>query len=173
MAALDDLRTNLDLMVRMRNNMAPTDWQRNLIYKGNEDLVLRHGTVYTRAKRKPPPVCPIPKACFHQSYRLATRKGSKWIYVEGFATSPDALGLPVLHAWLTLPAHPGEAFDVAWTHRDAVYIGIPFQAAFVKSSLRANGEYSVLDAWPQHYPLLTGKIALADVIWKGGDATIG
>ena len=93
MTAIDDLRKALNLMVRLRQQTAPTDWQRKLMYKCNEDLILQHGTVYHRAKRKPP-VCPIPKACFQQSYRLATRKGSKWIYVEGFATSPDAMSSP-------------------------------------------------------------------------------
>lgn len=163
---IDDLRRGLELMVRMRREMRnPTNWQRGLRYHGTEDLILQHGTVYRRATRRPP-THPIPKACFHQSYRLAARKGSKWIYVEGFATSPDAIGIPVLHAWLTTAETPGEAYDVAWTHPEADYIGIPFDPGFVKAMRKRLGQYSVLDAWQIGYPLLTGEIAVADVIWK-------
>jgi hypothetical protein len=135
-------------------------------YFGIEDLVLQKGIVDPRSMQ-PPPVRPIPRACFDQSYRLATRTRAKWVYVEGYALSPDSLGLAVHHAWVTPADNPTVAVDLAWDNPDAVYLGIPFRADFVKRTHQASGskEYSVLDTWWQHYPLLTGAAAIEDVMW--------
>jgi hypothetical protein len=87
----------------------------------------------------PPPVAPIHKACFEQSYHLTTRRGRiRWIYCEGYAIS-KAVGLGILHAWITRADAPGDAYDLAWnygTRRDTAYLGIPFKAEYVREYSR-------------------------------------
>jgi hypothetical protein len=136
-----------------------------------EDLVKQHGTVFHRS-RKRGPTPPVPRLCFAQSYRMATRKGSKWIYCEGYAVCANSIGLAVNHAWVMDPREPGEAYDLAWprdqTREESAYIGIPFRPEFVRDTHLASGRdmFSVLDTWWLHYPLLTGKVAIEDVIWR-------
>lgn len=104
---------------------------------GPEDLVLQRGTVYRNGGHYG---TPIPKACFHRSYLAATRKGSKWIYVEGWASSGRDLSIAVWHAWLTKADNPGVAYDAAWSEAEnAVYLGVPFTAEYLKTSRRRSG----------------------------------
>jgi hypothetical protein len=134
-----------------------------------EDFILKHGQTFRRAAM-PPPVLPIPRACFQQSYELCTKKRSRWIYCEGFALSE--LGLVVHHAWVTPRERPGEAYDLAWSeerHRNPAYMGCAFRPEFVRDTYKSSGklnELSVLYAWWAGFPLLTGAVEIEDVIWK-------
>lgn len=152
-----------------------TDARRHFYENGNysgykficfEEFILKHGQLFPRAAA-PPPVRPMPRECFHQSYRLTTRKNSRWIYCEGFGLG--SFGMPVHHAWVTKRDAPGEAFDLAWgpDHTGAAYVGIMFKPEFVRETRAASkdGEFSVLDAWWQRYPLMTGKVKIEDVRW--------
>lgn len=132
-----------------------------------EDLIVQHGQFFPRAAA-PPPVRPVPRECFSQSYRLTMRKGARWIYCEGFAL--NEIGMPIHHAWVTKRDAPGEAFDLAWgdeRHAEAVYRGIMFKPEFVRETHLASkeGMYSVLDAYWLRYPLMTGKVKIEEVRW--------
>jgi hypothetical protein len=164
MSALEDmLRTQLEMQRTVFRSNVPEVFK----FKGSEDLVLRFGAYYPRSKRKLP-TTPLPRACFSQAYRLATRKGSKWVYVEGFAVA-EKVGLVVNHAWITRADDPGEAYDLAWGGElaEAAYLGIPFRPEYVKAMHKASGGnyFSVLDAWWADYPLITGGDRLEDVRW--------
>jgi hypothetical protein len=103
-----------------------------------------------------------------RGYQLAGRKGSRWIYVEGYAVNPGC-PLAVPHAWLTRADTPEQAYDVAWDAAgDAEYLGIPFQMDYVRHVYRASKkrELGVLEAWWLGYPLVTGATAVEDVIWQ-------
>jgi hypothetical protein len=137
-------------------------------YACNEDLILRRGRVFEPSGDRPP-ITPIPRACFDQSYRLTQRRNSPWIYCEGFAI--NRTGLAVNHAWVIHPDAPNQAVELAWGDelaRDCAYLGLPFQRKFVREMhLKSKRQYySVLDAWWGRYPLLTGEIKLDDVIWS-------
>lgn len=156
---LENFQEQMDFFIRARGERPA-----QLIYKCNEDLVRSHGQFYEPAGTQP--FQPIARACFGQSYRIATRKNSHWTYVEGYASHPRT-GLVVAHAWITRPDAPGQAFDLAWDGdlSDAIYLGIPFRAGYVRKVHLASKRqyYGVLDAWWMDYPLLTGKTALAEV----------
>jgi hypothetical protein len=132
------------------------------LYSSIEDFVLKHGTMYTKAQSSR--FIPRPKECFGRAYTVATRKGSPWIYVEGYAVNSN-VGLPVPHAWVTQADTPGEAFELAWDDADSVYLGIAFRPEYVRqvhiASKRKN--YSVLDAWWIDFPLISGVQDLAEV----------
>jgi len=168
MTPLEALREQMQWNIDFRRRSAPPADLRFLCI---EDLVLQHGTVFQRAVKRPP-VQPIPRSCFAQSYRLATRKGSKWVYCEGYAVCPNSFGIAINHAWVMNPADPGEAHDLAWpldqTRDITAYIGIPFRPEFVRETHKASGrrDYSVLDTWWQHYPLITGETRIEDVTWR-------
>lgn len=128
------------------------------------DLVLRHGQSYY-----PGPQCfdPIPRSCFARSYEIATRRNSKWLYVEGYAIN-TRVGLPVAHAWIT-PTDSKERLvcELAWeTDPGNAYLGIPFKAEYVKRIYRESKRryFSVLDAWWAGYPLITGEHKLENVV---------
>jgi hypothetical protein len=139
-------------------------------YVCNEDLVLRHGRSFRRSP-EPPPVEPIARACYFQAYKLATRARSKWIYCEGFAATEDAMGLAVMHAWVVSADAPDVARELAWRHgtpENTAYLGIAFDAAFVREMHRAAGRklLGVLDVPWANYPLLTGERPIEDVLWR-------
>jgi hypothetical protein len=163
MNPLKSLRLQMETFTRLYR-MQPSERRFLCI----EDLVLQHGTVFRRAVL-PPPVEPLHQACFQQSYRLATRKGARWVYCEGYALS-KAVGLGVLHAWVTRADKPGDAYDLAWdygTRKDTAYLGIPFRPEYVREVHHASKRemFSVLDAWWMHYPLITGETRVEDVMW--------
>lgn len=169
-AAQANLRAQLEMHINFRRTMVGESFP--YPYLCNEDLVLKHGRSFFRASRSP--VSAIPKACFHQAYRLATRKGSKWIYCEGYAVSPSFCGMAVPHAWVTSPVYPELAYELAWPFGNAnntAYYGIAFDAAYVRKMHLASERlyYSVLDTWwaDPDYPLITGETKVEDVMWKG------
>lgn len=90
--------------------------------------LLEHGV------RFEPPVRPRPKGvakmidnyCFDNAYRLAERKG--WRYVEGFASSV----FPMHHAWCLTP--DGTVVDPTWSHVAAEYVGIEFPLDVVRKA---------------------------------------
>jgi hypothetical protein len=141
--------------------MAPEGWRFSCI----EDIVLQHGKVY---EPRPAPFHPIPKACYHRAYTLATPARSKWIYVEGYAMNGPFLHIPVQHAWLTRADDPTGAYELAWEGESSerVYIGIPVRKDHVKEMHRkSKGQwYSVFDSWWAGYPHVSGEIPIEDVI---------
>lgn len=166
MPTIDDLREQLEMTVKLRQTMMKP---RDVRFIGSEDLVLKMGAEYPRYEGPQKPT--IPRACYANSYRLATRRGSRWIYCEGFAVH-DRMPLAVPHAWVTPIGNPGEAHDRTWADaRGALYIGIAFQTAYIRKVWRAPASrkmdsFCVLDCWWLHWPLLTGEHKIEDVIWK-------
>lgn len=163
------LLASLELSVKARRHFHP---DLTTPYACAEDLILRHGRPFNRTEKKPP-VEPIPRACFHQAYRLSVaKKNSRWIYCEGYAL--NNIGLVAHHAWVTPRDCPGDAFDLAWAeerHNDAVYFGCMFKPEFVRETHQSSGKlplkmYSVLDTWWIDYPLLTGEVKVEDVLWN-------
>lgn len=159
------LRKQLEIAAEVRKRYAAT-LGRTEPFIGPEDLVLKHGTIY-KPTRKKPPTSPIPRMCYQNAYRVAVRKGSQWVYCEGFAVASHGLALE--HAWVTRAASPGEAYDLAWSYDERnAYMGIAFKPEFVRAVFKASGrlqQFSVLNAWWMGFPLLTGKVNLADVGW--------
>jgi hypothetical protein len=164
---LESLRSQLQFFADFRHKTKPADWPYR--FASMEDLVLRHGIVFERSLEGPP-IPPIPKACFYQSYTLSQRI-SRWIYCEGYALTSHSLGIAVHHAWVVHGDAPTQAVDLAWqegTRDDTAYLGIPFRPDFVRSMYKASGRkrlYNVLDASWADYPLLTGATRVEDVIW--------
>jgi hypothetical protein len=171
MTPMEDLRKYLQNFVALRKSMGFSN-DLNVRYYGAEDFVLQHGIEY-----KPTPLNGYrlngpQKACFQTSYQAATRKGSKWVYVEGYALIPR-LGLPTHHAWLTREDKPGCAFDPTWADIDieqdsVVYIGVPVRPEYVKKMYELSGkfqQYSILDTWWARWPLFTGEHDVKEVIY--------
>jgi hypothetical protein len=155
-----DLRRQLQMFVDARG-ISPGYYP----YRCIPDFVLKNGRSYSAAES---PHRRVKRCCFQRSYLLAKRKGSPWIYTEGFAISP-LVGLAMPHAWLTRADQPGRAFEVAWeSSENAEYLGIPFQFDYVRKVFWAGNcqYYGVLEAWWIHYPLMTGEQPLEEVIWK-------
>jgi hypothetical protein len=130
-----------------------------------EDLVLRHGRTYTAGRAVHEPV---PRACFCRFYKLAGRKGSRWIYVEGYAASAGCR-MVMPHAWLTRADTPGRAYDVAWSDaaEGAEYLGIPFRMDYVRRVYHASKrrQFGVLEAWWLGFPLVTGETPVEEVTY--------
>jgi hypothetical protein len=128
MTPLESLRAQLEFLRRAHEGA-------DRPYLCNEDLVLRRGQVFT-ASWSPPPVPPIPRACFSQAYRVAApgrRKTARWVYCEGYAV--NRVGLAVNHAWVIDPCAPDEAVELAWggdLAADRAYIGLRFRYQFVR-----------------------------------------
>ena len=164
-----ELRKQLLQMVQMRQQLYVYNQIElpKLRFQTNEELILRHGRVFPRAKTAP--ALRIPKACFQLSYRMATKLRSQWVYCEGFAIS-RRLGLAIHHAWATPADGSGEAFDSAWDDGlgDSCYLGIPFTVDFIKITRKQSKwqYYSVLDSFWNDFPLLTGAVKIENVIWK-------
>jgi hypothetical protein len=164
---LESLRGQLEFFVSFQRKSKPLDWPYPFV--SIEDFVLRHGIVFERS-REQPPIPPIPKACFYQSYVLSQRI-RRWIYCEGYALTSHSLGIAVHHAWVVRDDDPTQAVDLAWedgTRDDTTYLGIPFRPDFVRSTYKASGRrrlYNVLDTPWVNYPLLTGETRIEDVIW--------
>lgn len=166
--------SNADLMAALRKylrtvaefksaTMAPP---RPYKYKSLEHFLLTEGQEFTPATTAPP-VVRIPRLCFHQSYRLASRRNSRWIYCEGYAIN-RATGIPLQHAWVVHRDIPNVAHDLAWDvcgRGDVAYLGIAFDTAYVRKVHIASKrkEWSVICAWWMDFPLLTGETDLADV----------
>lgn len=164
-----DLLASLELTVKARRHFHP---DLTTPYACAEDLILRHGRTFHRYDG-PPPVTPIPRACFQMAYQLCcARKKSPWVYCEGFAL--NNIGLVAHHAWVTPRDHPGDAYDLAWAeerHQDAAYFGCMFKPEFVRETHKSSGRlpvkmFSVLDTWWIDYPLLTGEVKVEDVLWN-------
>jgi len=165
MKPMDALREQLAAMVEVRTGLTKAH---GFPYRCAEDLVLRHGAEYTLAPPRCQPRFRYARACFDSAYRLSTRSRSPWIYVEGFALSN--VGLAVHHAWVTHRRSPDLVYELAWDDDpDAVYLGIAFVAGFVRETFAASKstQYSVIDAYWQGFPLLTGVQPLDEVRWKG------
>lgn len=173
MTALESLHGQMAIAVDFRRSYIAREDNaiaRRMRFLCMEDAVAQCGRTFVRSTA-PPPVHPIPRSCFDQAYRLATRTGSRWIYCEGYALQPKSLGMTVHHAWVCRADAPEEAHDLAWadgTPEDTAYFGIPFQASFVREVFRAGKRryHSVLDTWWMNYPLLTGERRIEDVMWR-------
>jgi hypothetical protein len=169
-ALLESLRGQLRMMEQVRrasiaNNCDAHTEVNQWRYFGVEALLLAEGRVFPPSAKRSP-IERVARACFHQAYRLATRKGSKWLYCEGYAVS-GSTGLAVHHAWVTPRSNPGDAYELAWPEDfgDAAYLGIAFDADFVRRMHVASerSTYGVLGAWWVDCPLLSGAVALNDV----------
>lgn len=170
MTALESLLDQMKKFRELQRVCMGMNGIKDFRFDGIEDLVLHHGYVFERASRKPPKT-PIAKACFQQSYRLAMRS-RKWIYCEGVALTSHGLGLAVNHAWVCRRDAPTIAHDLAWAEGDrsnTAYMGIPFTREFIREVHLASGRecFGVLDAFWMRHPLITGAIAIENVIWKG------
>jgi hypothetical protein len=166
----DCFLAHLKASVHLRREMAGnrTGEMPPVRFYGAEDLVLQHGQNFVPARRSPLVV--EPRECFRRSYFAATRRGSRWIYTEGFGYRPN-FGLAIHHAWLTRADTPGVAYDVAWEETgDVLYLGVPLRADYVRQVFESSGkqQFGVLMAHWLKYPLLTGKLDIESVIWQGG-----
>jgi hypothetical protein len=131
-----------------------------------EELLLEHGRVYEYRRA---PWTPFPRQCYQSSYQRTTRRGSPWIYVEGVAINP-VVPLPVEHAWISRESDPAGAFELAWDYdlqpHEGHYVGVPFKSEYVREVFRAGKRqnYGVLNCWWIHFPLLSGKVSIEDVL---------
>lgn len=163
MTPMECLRTQLQQAVNLRLSgvwpKPPKDWR----FRCMEDLVLQHGREY-----KPAPItwATTPRMCFHNSYNRATRRNSRWMYVEGYALRPP-LQMAIHHCWLTQADAPESAFDQAWGYDPtATYLGVPVAAPYVSSCHKLSGgkQYSVFDTYWMDFALLSGKHRIEDVM---------
>jgi hypothetical protein len=158
--ALADLRHWLGMEARLiRSSLSPAQ-AAGCVYYGNQDLIVREGIGFTPHRTV---AHPEPRACFHSSYAAATRAGSPYLYCEGYAFNQD-LPLTIHHAWLVRKDDPLRAIETAWKQPGRAYLGLAFQARFVRLMRKRTRQYSVLEAWMIRYPLLYGKIPLEDAI---------
>lgn len=73
--------------------------------------------------------------CYNNSFSEIMRCKKEITYVEGFAYAKGLEGIPMMHAWLTIPGS-GLAFDPTWEN-GSTYFGIewPFELV-VRSALK-------------------------------------
>ncbi len=96
-----------------------------------------------------------PKFCYSNSMRLAGKDRDRYVYVEGFASTPLASGLP--HAW---------CFDrktrlvVDLTLQVAIdYVGVPIRYSYAWKVCERNRLFgNVIDDWDAGCPLVTGAV---------------
>jgi len=132
---------------------------------GSEDLVRQHGREFSFFQLPNGHNLPdYPKSCFYNAYRAASRRNSKWIYVEGYAVA--SMGVPVHHAWLTRKDAPNTAFDPTWNDRGGLmYLGIPFTRDYVMEIRKSSRvEFYILDTYWLGWPLFYGKHKIEDVM---------
>lgn len=115
------------------------------------EFILKHGKSYRYKPLPSPMTLEMPKYCFHNSYHYAIKRGL--IYVEGYATSRDISGIPILHAWNVRP-DSNIVVDVtsdAFTH----YYGVPFTTEYLKEHhQKYPNNASLLDNWHNNWPVL-------------------
>jgi len=161
---IDQLRTYLEQFVALHHSIEP---DRKMRFACIEDLILQHGSEYILSHVKHPAQ---PSGCFARAYRLATRYPHRWIYVEGYALAPG-VPIPLQHAWVSPVDSPGTAVELAWgkPNQAPAYLGVPFKPSYIKSVFIASKRQwlSALDTFWLRYPLITGKVRIEDVIYKG------
>ncbi len=143
MTAVDDLRAKLA-------NMSWLGHDQECRYQGAANFVLVNGREYMPQKLPPRYRVGIPRACFHNAYERARRRGL--VYVEGYAVAEGTGGHPSLHAWCVEPGS-NLVIDVTWGQPGVAYLGVPFLLAFRRSQ---GG--SVLDNWEARFPLFRAEM---------------
>lgn len=132
-------------------------------YHTVEGFVLTHGFPMTWAKAPRELKQGPPKQCFSNSATtllLPDNYQGRYRYCEGFVYR-ESLAVPVNHAWLTPEAGAGagaDAYDrtiVPDKDELIVYYGCVFQTSYVIDTAARRGQWgSLLDAWPERWPLL-------------------
>jgi hypothetical protein len=137
-------------------------------FKGCEAFVLNNGLSFKAAKLPRHVKRGAMKQCFYNAYN-AMLDHDGLIYCEGFA---QGAVIPVLHAWCV--TEDGRVVDPTWKV-GSEYIGVPFSSCYVMERfLRQRQSISLIDDFSAHWPLLSGKVDVADVIhpdfkeaWEG------
>jgi hypothetical protein len=133
-----------------RNNPRP------LHYCCTEDFVVRHGQFYQWRPLPDDVHVGAPRCCYGNALALCVMDSDRFRYVEGFAMSSVAIGLPVHHAWVIDPE--GYVVDNTWPHGVA-YLGVEFSYERAADCIW-NGDATVIDDWNRDWPLLHSE-------WKG------
>lgn len=158
----------LRLPVEMRKSMhQKTRSGKNYRFFGAEDLVLKFGREFKGVARlKHEFEYDVPQHCYQNAYKAAIRRGSPWIYTEGFGYH-ERLGLAVAHAWLTRADTPGVAYDPTWSNpwialHSGRYFGVQFSREFVSMMHKRSNRkyYGLFDLPEQDWPLITGEVPI-------------
>lgn len=132
----------------------------DLIYKGGEDLVKRHGKQFTAQ--------PLPeeyglmeaKNCYNNAFILAAAN-PELTYVEGYAYSGI---LPIHHAWVV--DAEGRVIDPTWIDPvNCTYFGVGFKTAHLRKLVNKRGfNPTMFDDYDRSWPLFRGRIPLSAVV---------
>lgn len=102
-------------------------------YVGFEELILDCG-IMMMSKPLPDNIkLGLPKSCYYNAQRVALNTPNL-IYCEGYAIAYE-LNFPLKHAWLMTPDK--YAIDPTWEKPGLCYWGVPFNAEWVRSHLKA------------------------------------
>ncbi|WP_433221392.1 hypothetical protein ACQP00_20515 [Dactylosporangium sp. CS-047395] len=125
---LNRLLTPLVVVARLAEQQGP-DEARTWRHRSFESLILHHARAFHRSARgalDPADQRGQPGRCLADASELSAQAGHA--YAQGVAL-PAGLPIGVRHAWCITA--DGEVLDPAWpTGEAAVYIGVPFTAAF-------------------------------------------
>jgi hypothetical protein len=108
------------------------------------DFILRNGRVF-----HPGDICwALGKQNCFQHAAVAAMEERSLTYCEGYAISI----IPVLHAWLLGP--DGKVIETTWKEMGHAYYGIPFRTDYVRSQIKLNKHYSMIDQWEKDWPTI-------------------
>jgi hypothetical protein len=152
----EDLQCILDMKLQVAGR------PKNMVFAGNEELLLKHGIDFAPPTGLPKGLKYGPwRECFSNAAKLVLDNPTEYAYVEGFAYR---IVMPMVHAWVIDRA--GNAIDLTWREPAGdEYLGIPFKTSFLFKTMAATGVYgTLLENWAENFPLLTGKIPLEDAV---------
>jgi hypothetical protein len=152
----------VDYLVSMaamtRQGMRESPRGKTFLYASVFDFVVRHGRRFELA---PWPALKK-RGQMRECYTNATKMvfaDSDLRYCEGIAYAGT---IPVLHAWVLQP--DGKILDPTWPDGEE-YLGCVFRTKYLAKCIARRGFWgSLLDAWEEGFPLLTGAHPVSDAL---------